>query len=773
LAWAANSFWQTAAMSAPPSPEAETPVASDDWLTPQRFAGLLALLVLASWPQVWLGLQTFEYRDFGIFSYPIAHYFRESFWRGELPLWNPLSSCGTPFLAQWNSQVLYPPALFYLLFPLSWSLGVFCLLHLFWGGLGMYWLAQTWVQNRRAAAFAGIAFAFNGVLLSSLIWPATIAGLGWMPWVVWLAQRASLAGGRIIIWAALAGAMQMLSGGAEPVMLTWVLVAGLGGLELLCGNVSRSRLVLRLGTVVALVSGLAAAQLLPFFDLLDYSRRQQEMSAAIWPMPVTGWANYFVPLFRCHSFQDVFVQDHQAWINSYYAGVATVVLAVLAVGQMRRALVWLLAGLALLCGVLAVGEATPMYDWLARHVSVVGLLRFPVKFVILPALLLPLLAAFALAEKNLGTGKGNHTSWLLVGGAALAVTLGITGWIWRFEPPGSDRTIMLFNGGTRAVFLAAILWAWRWAEKIKGLTPRRLCQLLPLLLLWLDLDRQVPLPLTVNRAIYAPNLPRSQPLPPAEAGRVLIPADVRDEFYHSALPDSTTDYLGRRFALAGDCNLLDGVAKCDGFFPLYLRDHAVLFYNFFDDRHAAAPLLDFLGVAQILQNRGGRLEWVPRTTFLPRLTVGQQPRFADELATLAALTNADFSPQREVYLPPEARSLVTVSNASAARLTSVSYAAQHISATVTTPEATMLVAAQTYHHVWHAYVDGRPVRLWRANEAFQAVVVPAGTHQVQLIYKDRRFQLGTVISLTALLACLGGLAFLPAAPKTDAAERCK
>jgi uncharacterized membrane protein YfhO len=85
----------------------------------------------------------------------------------------------------------------------------------------------------------------------------------------------------------------------------------------------------------------------------------------------------------------------------------------------------------------------------------------------------------------------------------------------------------------------------------------------------------------------------------------------------------------------------------------------------------------------------------------------------------------------------------------------------------------MLVAAQTYHHVWHAYVDGRPVRLWRANEAFQAVVVPAGTHQVQLIYKDRRFQLGTVISLTALLACLGGLAFLPAAPKTDAAERCK
>ena len=105
----------------------------DDWLTPRRFATLLALLVLASYPQVWFGFQTFVYRDFVVFSYPNAYYLRESFWRGEIPLWNPLNNCGVPFLAQWNMQALYPPALFYLLLPLSWSLGVFCLLHLFLG----------------------------------------------------------------------------------------------------------------------------------------------------------------------------------------------------------------------------------------------------------------------------------------------------------------------------------------------------------------------------------------------------------------------------------------------------------------------------------------------------------------------------------------------------------------------------------------------------------------------------------------------------------------
>ncbi len=96
----------------------------DEWFTPGRFAIILALCIFAAYPGVLLGLETFYYRDFGFFGYPLAHYHRESFWHGEIPLWNPLSNCGLPFLAQWNTLVLYPGSLFYLLFPLSWSLDV-------------------------------------------------------------------------------------------------------------------------------------------------------------------------------------------------------------------------------------------------------------------------------------------------------------------------------------------------------------------------------------------------------------------------------------------------------------------------------------------------------------------------------------------------------------------------------------------------------------------------------------------------------------------------
>src|SRR5436309_13255926 len=93
--------------------------------TPTRFAALLALLLLAAFPEVILVGKTFFFRDFTLFGYPLAHYHREAFWHGELPLWNPLNNCGIPYMAQWNTMVFYPFSLIYLLLPLPWSLSWF------------------------------------------------------------------------------------------------------------------------------------------------------------------------------------------------------------------------------------------------------------------------------------------------------------------------------------------------------------------------------------------------------------------------------------------------------------------------------------------------------------------------------------------------------------------------------------------------------------------------------------------------------------------------
>src|SRR5215813_8585045 len=91
---------QPARVSAVPSPSAWR----QDWPSASWFSLALALAIFAAFPQVLLGIQTFVVRDFGFFAYPLAHFQRECFWRGELPLWNPYNNCGVPFLAQWNTM---------------------------------------------------------------------------------------------------------------------------------------------------------------------------------------------------------------------------------------------------------------------------------------------------------------------------------------------------------------------------------------------------------------------------------------------------------------------------------------------------------------------------------------------------------------------------------------------------------------------------------------------------------------------------------------------
>jgi uncharacterized membrane protein YfhO len=77
-----------------------------------------------------------------------------------------------------------------------------------------------------------------------------------------------------------------------------------------------------------------------------------------------------------------------------------------------------------------------------------------------------------------------------------------------------------------------------------------------------------------------------------------------------------------------------------------------------------------------------------------------------------------------------------------------------IEAKVEAAAPTLLVAAQTYYHPWQAYVDGKPTPLWPANYAFQAFEIPAGSHRIKLVYEDRQFYLGAIISLTTLAGCL-------------------
>jgi hypothetical protein len=152
-----------------------------------------------------------------------------------------------------------------------------------------------------------------------------------MPWVVLAVERAWRDGGQKIILAAIVGALQMLAGGPETIFLTWIIVAALWLQPFIKKDCSRGLMRWRFPLIVVLVIALSAAQLLPFLDLVAHAQRATGYTDLRWSMPGRGWANFLVPLaFGSTVTEGIFFQHGQYWTSSYYLGVGTLWLALLA-----------------------------------------------------------------------------------------------------------------------------------------------------------------------------------------------------------------------------------------------------------------------------------------------------------------------------------------------------------------------------------------------------------------------------------------------------------
>ena len=65
---------------------------------------------------------------------------------------------------------------------------------------------------------------------------------------------------------------------------------------------------------------------------------------------------------------------------------------------------------------------------------------------------------------------------------------------------------------------------------------------------------------------------------------------------------------------------------------------------------------------------------------------------------------------------------------------------------VTAHAPALLVFTEAYYPGWRARIDGRPAPVVRTDHALLGVVVPAGTHRVQLTFHPRSLRVGAVVS---------------------------
>ncbi|HBU69168.1 MAG TPA: hypothetical protein DEE98_02170 [Elusimicrobia bacterium] len=134
------------------------------------FAVIFSFLafVLALFAPQLLENKTFFLRDLTYLFHPWKSLCAESIQRGELPLWNPYSSCGTPLMANWQSAVFYPFSILFYIFPFAKALNIFNIIHVFAAGIFAYLFGKKYLGQVWQPAWLMVMSAFNGYFISRL-----------------------------------------------------------------------------------------------------------------------------------------------------------------------------------------------------------------------------------------------------------------------------------------------------------------------------------------------------------------------------------------------------------------------------------------------------------------------------------------------------------------------------------------------------------------------------------------------------------------------------
>jgi len=216
---------------------------------------------------------------------PYQQLVREAIRGGDAPLWNAMTFCGRPLMADIQVGVLYPPNWLHWLLPLPLGFGLLLALHWGWMLWGCWKLGGHWRLAPEATALGALLFAlspFFTLKLSSGIILFLYVG-SWWPWLALgvsrLVERPSFAR---MAQLTLVLALSLLAGSPQITFYGWIMaaafalglgIAGAGG-----GGGSRRRRAAAVARglgwfalAVALALGLTALQTAQTFHFIRQS----------------------------------------------------------------------------------------------------------------------------------------------------------------------------------------------------------------------------------------------------------------------------------------------------------------------------------------------------------------------------------------------------------------------------------------------------------------------------------------------------------------------
>ncbi len=719
-------------------------------------------------PNVWMPVGG---GDLVSFLYPIYHFVARSLRLGDWPLWNPYLYAGAPFAADNQSGLFYPLNLvaFALKPELDYrALELLAVAHVYLAGAAAY-LGLRYMQRKPLkhwAALAGAAaFMFSDLFVTHFGNLNMIASAAWLPLVFCAFRRGldesrwrwSVGAGMVLGFSALAGHVQPFLYTGAALGLYWLhhvyAKRNAGWAELLCA-------VLLLALTGAVALGVAAPALLPAMEMSRLTLRADlsYADASQYSLPPVALIGLLTP--------EVFGRGPGGFWGPWprvevgYVGILPLILAGLALWLRRDRFTAFLSLLAVVALLLSLGDATLLHGLAYRFIPGFDLVRAPARTILILDWAIAALAALGLDALLRPISVRARAAWrvalhwipiLVFGSVLIILSLAYTS---VMQGQGGDAGVwQRMLRGTSGLVLAAVFSAcgvglilMRAGRRIQ---PRTL-GLLAFLLIVLDLS---------SLGSYT-ELERNDPLAGFDHPSAIAFLKQDPDYFRI---DTRTEVWN---VWQPNLSLLHGISDVWGIHnPLTLADY----HRYWEGLGSrSTPLYDFLNAKYIVAHKDVVLDWdkfelafdgdptvniYRNTRVLPRAYVVHQAWHAsDQDGAFAAIHRDDFDPATMVVVEEGAALLVDPMAATPATITS--YSNNEIRLQVKTQVPGYLVMSEVYYPGWKAEVNGGAAALLRANSAFRAVLLPAGTHDVRIYFQPLTLVMGVAISAATWLAVL-------------------
>ena len=691
--------------------------------------------------------------DMTFHAHPLLAWSAKEVKSGRFPLWNPYAYCGAPHLGAMQPALLSPfTALAYVL-PFDTAVGLSLALRQALASVSMFLFLRLLAASTSAAVLGGVTFGYCGFLTVWLGW--SLGGTAcWMPVLFCAAELLRRTHGfRETGILAIAVAVQFTGGHPETSLH---MLAALG---IYAGWRAVSDRDPRFGLLFASALGLgalaAAVQLLPFAEYLSESATlaARKRTGVMFGLDPRLAILYLLPSYNCWQEGSVEWEGFNVHFNEHtgYVGLAPFVLAACAAAVRGR------QGATRFFLLLALGAALALFwDVVPRALShVPGLSLTAInRLSLVLGFAMAAVAAFGLDAVRDPPPGARRALALVATFSGILLCLYVLAHVFLYPPVANGQSSARSLGSALVmfvVFLAANVILIR--RTING---RRGSVHLIIAVQVLSLFQVAAFYYPVMRTRdFFPKTPAIEYLQRhAGSQRCLLPSPniaalyglMSPSGYDGMNPLRISRLVEKRQALGNlGNNWLD--------FNLAVRDPAIdlaAVQYVYRDPEGSPPAPWY---RRVYDGPDGRI--FLNTRALPRAFLVPHAAETGDDEALGMICSGTFDPRRTVLLaePPPADSPTPRSTPGKPAPDPVveDRGPNQVLVRAGADVPSWLVLSDSWAPGWRASIDSRPARLYRANYAFRAVRLPAGSHEVAFRYLPYSFILGLIMTATGIL----------------------